>query len=371
LGVHYFGDLLTARGYGGAWNPYDDALPLPAQHLPSGQLFMMLLSIVHIDFIFILYISFSLALLFFAIRTLANTVFRITLWKYAQLFLLFCVMGMPMLIDFDRGALQTIALAGTILFFSYGLREKWVVAILWLLFAASLKPYLLIFSIAFLSRKNFWAHVLLGFSFVSLNVLLMQAFSGNFLEGFRSMWGAISRYGSEFGFPWIANSGSLVGSAHRIVEFFFGSEVSAEFLKGTLWAFPIISLALVLLGLGIWYRSHLPIWVRLMGPLSIISVAQPGSIGYHWGWVGVVVIIFLVDLMKKSSTDSGDYSPWFLQIVAGLALVPSWISFPSPSGDVRQIGNHMILTPILVSGLIYWLVKSYRKTKNVDSSLGL
>jgi hypothetical protein len=101
-----------------------------------------------------------------------------------------------------------------------------------------------------------------------------------------------------------------------------------------------------------------------MGALSIISVAQPGSTGYNWGWVGVVVIVYLVDLMKKAQADSGGYSPWFLQILAGLALVPSWIYFPSPSGDLRQNGHNMILSPIVVSGLVYWLVKSYRRTKS-------
>jgi hypothetical protein len=196
FGVHYFGDLQTLRSLGFVWNPYDDSLGLPSAMLPTGQLVMILLSVIPIDILLILYLIFSVALLFSAIRTLANTVFKVSFWKYTQLFLVFIVLSIPMLVDLDRGNVQSVALAGAIFFFAYGLRGKWVVAILWLLFAASLKPYLLIFSIAFLSKRNFRTHALMGLAFCSLNVLLMQAFSGNFLEGFRSMWEANARYTS-------------------------------------------------------------------------------------------------------------------------------------------------------------------------------
>jgi hypothetical protein len=277
-----------------------------------------------------------------------------------------------MLVDLDRGNVQSVALAGTIFFFAYGLRGKWVVAILWLLFAASLKPYLLIFSIAFLSKRSFRAHALMGLSFCLVNVLLMQAFSGNFVEGFRSMWEANARYtSSEFSLPFISNAGSLVGSAHRISEFAFGLEFSNKILFEALWVVPIISFFLVVLGMLIWFRSRLPIWVRLMGALSIITLAQPGSAAYNWGWVGVVVIVFLLDQLKKGSLDTANWSFWYFQVVAGLALIPTWVSLPSPSGDMRQNMSYLILSPIVVVGLIYWAIRSYRKSKIMDSSLRL
>jgi len=365
IGVHYFGDLLTARGFGLVWNPYDDLLALPAQHLPTGQLFMILLTVIPIDFLLILYLLFSVSLLFFAIRTLTNSFSRVSFWKYSQLFVLFSVLGIPMIFDFDRGGLQTIALAGAVFFFGYGLRGKWGVAILWLLFAGSIKPYLLIFSLAFLSKRNLGIHLFLGLAFCSINALIMQAFSGNFLEGFRSMWEANARYTSEFAIPFIANSGSLVGAAHRFSEFSFGLEVSNELLLGLLWLVPIISFLLVVLGLGVWYRTHLPIWIRLMGALSIISVAQPGSQSYNWGWVGVVVIVFLIHLMNGVLPDKSDRIIWFMQILVGLALGPTWIYLDSPSGDgdLRANSPYMILSPIIVFALIYWLVRPYPKVK--------
>jgi hypothetical protein len=371
VGVHYFGDLLTFRSYGLVWNPYYESLALPAQHLPSGQLFAMLLATIPIQILLIFYLVFSVVILFIAIRTLANSILKISLWKYAQLFLIFSLLSIPMIVDFDRGNVQSVALAGTIFFFAYGLRGKWLVAILWLLFAASFKPYLLIFSLAFLSKRNIRAHALMGLAFCSLNVLLMEAFSRNFLEGFSSMWEANAKFTSEFSIPFISNSGSLVGSAHRISEFAFGLEFSNKLLLEVLWVVPVISLLLVALGMLIWYRSHLPIWVRLMGALSIISVAQPGSAGYNWGWVGVVVIVFLLEKLKEVSLEARDWSPWYLQIVAALALVPTWVSLPSLSGDIRQNMSYLILSPIVFAGLAYWAARSYRKSKSVDSSLGL
>jgi hypothetical protein len=276
-----------------------------------------------------------------------------------------------MLVDLDRGNVQSVALAGTIFFFAYGLRGKWIVAILWLLFAASFKPYLLIFSVAFLSKRSFRAHALMALSFCLVNVLLMEAFSRNFLEGFSSMWEANAKFTSEFSIPFISNSGSLVGSAHRISEFAFGLEFSNKLLLEVLWFVPVVSLLLVVLGMLIWYRSHLPIWVRLMGALSIISVAQPGSAGYNWGWVGVVVIVFLFEKLKREPRDTADWSFWYLQIVAGLALVPTWVSLPSLSGDTRQTMSYLILSPIVVAGLIFWAARSFRKSKIMDSSLEL
>jgi hypothetical protein len=363
-GVHFFGDLQTLRSWGSVWNPYSESIGFPAQHLPTGQLFMNLLSIIPLEILLFLYLVFSVALLFFAIRTLANSVFRVGFWKYAQLFIVFSVLGLPMLIDFDRGNLQTIALAGTVFFFGYGLRGKWGVAIVWLLFAASIKPYLLVFSIAFLTKRNFRIHAFLGSAFCFVNVILMQAFSGDFVEGFRSMWGANARYTTEYAVPYIANSGSLVGSAHRFSEFAFGLEIANQLLVSVIWALPIASFLLVILGMGIWYRTNLPLWVRLMGALSINSVAQPASASYNWGWVGVVVIIFLVDLMSKIPPGTDSSSPWFLQILAFLALVPTWIYLDSPSGDLRQNAPYMILSPIIVSSLIYWLVRSFRKSNS-------
>jgi hypothetical protein len=199
----------------------------------------------------------------------------------------------------------------------------------------------------------------------------MQAFSGNFLEGFRSMWEANARYTSEFSIPFISNAGSLVGSAHRISEFAFGLEFSNKLLLEVLWVVPVVSLLLVVLGMLIWYRSHIPIWVRLMGALSIISVAQPGSAGYNWGWVGVVVIVFLLENLKRETPDTAYWSQWYLQIVAGLALVPTWVYLPSLSGDIRQNMSYLILSPIVVACLIYWAVRSYRKSKIVDPTLEL
>ena len=371
VGVHYFGDLLTFRSYGLVWNPYYESLALPAQHLPSGQLFAMVLAAIPIEILLIFYLVFSVAILYVAIRTLANSILKISLWKYTQLFLVFSVLSIPMIVDFDRGNVQSVALAGTIFFFAYGLRGKWLVAILWLLFAASFKPYLVIFSLAFLSKRNIRVHALMGLAFCSLNVLLMEAFSRSFLEGFSSMWEANAKFTSEFSIPFISNSGSLVGSAHRISEFAFGLEFSNKLLLEVLWVVPVISLLLVVLGMLIWYRSHLPIWVRLMGALSIISVAQPGSAGYNWGWVGVVVIVFLVEKLKREPVATADWSPWYLQIVAGLALVPTWVSLPSLSEDIRQNMSYLILSPIVVASLIYWVVRSYRKSKIMDSSLGL
>jgi hypothetical protein len=371
VGVHYFGDLLTLRSYGVVWNPYYESLALPAQHLPSGQVFAMLLAAIPIQVLLISYLVFSVAILFFAIRTLANSILRISFWKYTQLFLVFSVLSIPMLVDLDRGNVQSVALAGTIFFFAYGLRGKWIVAILWLLFAASFKPYLLIFSVAFLSKRSFRAHALMALSFCLVNVLLMEAFSRNFLEGFSSMWEANAKFTSEFSIPFISNSGSLVGSAHRISEFAFGLEFSNKLLLEVLWFVPVVSLLLVVLGMLIWYRSHLPIWVRLMGALSIISVAQPGSAGYNWGWVGVVVIVFLFEKLKREPRDTADWSFWYLQIVAGLALVPTWVSLPSLSGDTRQTMSYLILSPIVVAGLIFWAARSFRKSKIMDSSLEL
>jgi hypothetical protein len=129
VGVHYFGDLLTLRGWGMVWNPYSDLLALPGQHLPTGQLSLMLLAAIPSQILLIFYLVFSVAILFLAIRTLANSILRVSFWKYTQLFLVFSVLSIPMLVDLDRGNVQSVALAGTIFFFAYGLRGKWVVAI--------------------------------------------------------------------------------------------------------------------------------------------------------------------------------------------------------------------------------------------------
>jgi hypothetical protein len=108
-----------------------------------------------------------------------------------------------------------------------------------------------------------------------------------------------------------------------------------------------------------------------MGALSIITLAQPGSAAYNWGWVGVVVIVFLFEKLKREPRDTADWSFWYLQIVAGLALVPTWVSLPSLSGDTRQTMSYLILSPIVVAGLIFWAARSFRKSKIMDSSLEL
>ena len=357
LGEHYFGDFELFYAWAKEANPY--TAPYPAQHLPTGQLLLKFFPIFPIEIAYLLYLGISLALLFVGAHVLtqrqrlSSGITRTTI--------IFGVLSLPTIVDFDRGNTQTIVVSLVACFIGLGLNKNYRSALLVLLIAISLKPYLILISLAFIRRSNFGTHLKFLSGFGLVNVALMLVFSPNLVYGFYQWAVGMSRYAGESGLGWIAHSGSLVGAIYRQFEFFVGFESSFEVLKQSLWVVQLVSIAMVVLALVIWHQEGLPTWIRVAGLFSIISVAQAGSGAYQWVWVGLVVVFYLHSHYDDHKQFLGSrFERLYLQIVAGLALIPTWILFPSPGGTLRSITNFMFVSPLILAGFILALLLLWR-----------
>lgn len=368
MGVHYFGDFELYRAWAQQANPYD--LELSAAYLPVAHLIWSPIAALPERVGLALYLVASTLVLGAGFAAISRGGWRESKSNFITLFLLFGILTVPTLVDFDRGNLQTLVLGATAIFVGKGLQQRALPALPWLLAAAAFKPYLLIMSIAFVDRRSWRATMSIVFGYLAANLALLAWINGGAVIGVMRWYEAFSKYGTSEGIPYMMHSGSLVGAISRWLEFGYGSEFAYDFLERHLLLLQIISLGMLVLGLAVWFQKTLPTWARLLGLFSIVTVAQAGSAQYQWVWVGFVMIAFLYEAGDGvGHTIRLDNRFWVLQTLAVLALIPMWYAPVFPSGASRGMPAFLVLTPLVVIVLIYLLAKGRRAPHNIASVL--
>jgi hypothetical protein len=345
IGDHFFGDLQLLLAWGSETNPY--SLDLSATYLPIAHFPLKALSLFPIQFAFVVYLAVSLIVLYFAARLTVAT-FGTPQSRLSTIsFLLFCLLTAPTLIDIDRGNVNTIAIGLTTLYFMFGFKNKLSIGLPLLLLAGSIKPYLLIFTICFINKNTI--KTVIGFlvTYLGITLVLFSQISNSIFRGLNDWYIAFSKYGGAEGVHHMINSGSLVGSISRWAEVFHGQEGSSSFLVNNLLILRTLSGVYILLALAVWFMTFLPNWIRLGSALSIITVAQPGSAGYQWIWVGIVMIGVLYSTHNPHQRRLDKIGLISIQIISILVLVPTWIA-PTLFSSKRYFPQYLVLSPFIV-----------------------
>jgi hypothetical protein len=370
IGEHFFGDLQLLIAWGAHENPY--SVLIPSQHLPIAQGILRLLSHLPMIIVFLIYLLASLASLWFSARALVAVVSQRQFGLNINDFLLFILLTVPVLVDLDRGNVNSIVISCCILFFTLNLDNRPNLGLFFLIIAICFKPYTAIFLLC-TSVKNVskqWISILLLFGL--LNGLGFVLITGSLVGGFSNWLGAFLRYGSEAGVGYMANSGSLIGSISRWSEIVQGNENAIALLESNIPTIRVISLGCVLLGVAAWHQESASFPLRLAGALSIITVAQPGSAQYQWTWTGFVLLAALYNSRSQGTIErlNNRRVIALLYVIFILASMPSWIEYSS-SDTKRYFPQYLLLSPLIVLSLIIFIALSTRDrwTNNAPHNL--
>jgi len=366
VGSHFFGDFQLFYAWGSATNPY--VSEYPSQLLPSGNYIFTALSFLPIQIALVALIASSIATLFLGIYKLASLFGGVDPYQLVRTFVITCLFSLPVLVDFDRGNTQTLTMGALALFFAYGFSGNISRALLALALAISLKPYLALFTLAFVNRQNFRQHAFFIGIYASANFMLFMLLPGGLPKSILGWWQGMTRYSGLEGIGYMAHSGSIIGAISRWMEMLFGTQRSLVWLEDNLILISLISALMVILGLSIWYRKQYPIWLRLLGAFSITTLAQPGSLMYQWIWVAIVSVVFFYETRHTPFSRERIFNLVAIQILCATALVPTWIAVSGPSGTARPHSTYLILSPMLLLYLGYKLsTRVQEKVINIDS----
>lgn len=348
LGLHHFGDLELLLGWAQTQNPYRPTLAVPATYFPVADAFLGLFAQLPTALETLLYLSVSVSLAIFACRRAAPTLFKSDHRIFSTLTVLLVFATAPTIVDLDRGNVHTICISLLVLFFT----SRTPSGIIFLLIAASLKPYYLIFLALYafkgdgLRRSSVFALL-----WLSANIFLMRMQTGSWIRGWEYWLDANRRFGDIRGSGFFFNSGSLAGTILRWIELTAGWDRASQWLETNFFWVEFVSFAsLAYLGtLAYGFRQQPPF--QFASCAAIITISQNGSAIYQWGWVGFFVLMCLESYGAASGRRIRPIAPVVL-FSAGV-LIPWWIKVPTVG---RQQPQFLLLAPITLLILAFYFV---------------
>lgn len=364
IGQHYFGDFQYFISFSAATNPWDGEMTNTPFLL--NNIIYLILGNLPIFISWVLFVCLSLITLFFGARALVIAAGpKFDNWNFIRRFLIFVLLTAPVLMDFDRGNSHSIAVGAAAIFVGnemQGNKSRW--NIVWLFLAISIRPYYAILLFILIHKKKYKLTTVSLSIFLTINLIYIQLVSGNVFVVARNYLATMLGFAgsSEFGMGQIAHSGSLAGAAHRLVEYFFGFQISFQWLKDNILLLEAASLLYIISVLFLWTREKIARSLRVFFLFSVVGVAQPGAMGYTWIWLGLCALAIIYETEKDSFfTNTREQfsriSQIWLAVIFVVGLVPTWVILPSLSGSNRQVANFLVLTPLLVGYLLYIIYK--------------
>ncbi len=178
IGVHRFNDYLQTMSYVQLQNPYDLALDFPSMYGPFAMLILKpVLFLPKIQGLILLSLVGLFAMLYVTNKYLSKELNTIEIIGFAIVFVLF---SRPLLLGFDRGNIQPIISAGTLLFFYLLNRNKHLQADVVLILLISMKIYPVIFLGYFLYNREYKRFFRVTFSALILSIGSFLYFAKSF-----------------------------------------------------------------------------------------------------------------------------------------------------------------------------------------------
>jgi hypothetical protein len=355
IGAHYFGDFQFFLASSLQKNPYSGEIGV--QYTPIGKYLLLPLSLFQPLTGFVIYILITIILMFISTLILVRNVnSEINKFDVINIFLLTQILTLPFLTDFDRGNLYSLSIAALCLGIINYLQGKTYPSLFWFLIGIAFKPYLIIVFLIMLNRKTFiqWGKILCGI--ILVNTVTLITFSGKFIENIYLFINNNLRYGEEWGFGQIMHSGSFAGALVRIIEQLKGFEFAKDFTISNLDTLKIFTMISILISYFIWHNINLPFYFRFLALTSLISLAQPASFAYSWGWVGVSLAIFA---FEKTANELNSRSHVNLYLIFCLiALTPLWITRLPFYTFSRPLPQHLFVAIVFALLILKPLIQS-------------
>jgi hypothetical protein len=364
LGVHRFNDYLQTMSYVQLQNPYDLALDYPSMYGPFAMLMLKpILFLPKIQGLMLLSLVGIYAMLYVTNKYLGKELNTIEKIGFTLVFVLF---SRPLLLGFDRGNIQPIISAGTLLFFYLLNRKKHLHADVVLVLLISTKIYPVIFLGYFIYNKEYKRFFRVTFSALIVTIISFLYFAKSF-NIFPQILGLLKGMAIQSGYP---TSGLSISA--WIFRWFdqFGL---MEFENGFNQTTRLLQLG-ISLAIGVFL-----LYVALNRPygqkqtqfifLAFSALMSPVSWDYNiiWASIGLFLLleIYRENNIKFSSFKLKSYeskAPFITYIWLVLLIPAPWIWRGSSRINVS-------LADLLYAPLIILIILSWRRNAKQNKTI--
>lgn len=280
--------------------PYQEESPAIPAYFPFAYVFFYLFSFFSkgcssLVFLLALFLTFIKS-----IKSIYSYISCYNITVYFKLFLIF-LLAYPTIFSIDRGNLDIIvALAIIIFFFSY-MEGKFLVACLWLVFAASLKGYPLIYlAYPLFFRKDIRFTLLSFILFIAVSFFAFLLFDGDLNENVKSFFYSLQRYRETYviGFGSVKYNSDIYDLIKLIIIYIAGKSGYITFSQSFLAIYHWVAFGIVILGIAKLYFSHLDNF-RAIAIITVLALIFPDvSSDYKFCLMLLPLAIFIFQFPK-------------------------------------------------------------------------
>lgn len=300
LFLHYFGDWVSDHDYSVSDSPYTGEFP--ARLPPIGLLLLRSFSLFGLKGGYFIYLLTCACVWFFVVHKFFGN-FR-ALEK--AVFLVFGIfITLPNIVAFDRGATYLLPW-GLICLTLYSLiRNRINFAIIFSIFAFSLKLQLLpiVFALFFIYQTRQLFKLILITLFTNILAGYLMYGSEIFLNA-KGMIKAILFFNSNASLGYIYDGTSIASVFARNLVNLIGIDKSNLWFKSNPLVVPAIGLVWICIVCAIILRNQVPIQMQLGLIFSISTLSLAASQRYGMIWASAAAIIFFTDLNLERSSNS-------------------------------------------------------------------
>jgi hypothetical protein len=308
VGSHYFGDFQSYTQASVQTNSYQISPNgvYGVMYAPLAKIVLSFFTIFSFKIGYVIYFMINLILLFFSnykvIKHHMNKSEKFVVGDFVIIMLVTNVLTLPFFVDMDRGNFYTISISCLILGYVYSQKNNLILTFFWLSLGTMIQPYFIIIILLLFtwSKCIFWIKIVLGI-FV-LNLLSLTVFIGDLVSNIKMFIDNNLRYADNFALDMIMNSGSIAGNISRLIELFNNKIVAEIYVADSITLINVLSFSYLIMSWFVWRNSKLPIYLRVFIITSFISVAQPSSAAYSWGWVGIAFALYAFTEQHKLTT---------------------------------------------------------------------
>lgn len=351
LGVHFFGDWLLQAKYSLIGVPY--TVEVPSVTPPFGLLITA--TLVYVAGLLGGLIIVNITCIIVWHRVISSALTEQSLMLKTMFFVFCFFMGLPFIGGFDRGSLVPLAYGLIGLSYLQHQRRKKLLALILFVVAVSLKPYLFMFTVLLIARREYSAFLRVGLLTVSVNLISLFFYSENILKGIGQYVKAASYYTSESIVKFdVINSISPIAAVARVLKVLNLDTEGTKLLETGIKFYFIISIVLIVLCFLMLVSENFDKRISISFIILSSTIIVPVGQVYVLSAVSLAILAYF-GFGQKTETKT-ELQDTRVKNLYGLVLclhgliclTPLAITFPDPF-------RGGFLPAILLHSFIYWI----------------
>lgn len=358
-----FNDFFNLINFCKNSNPYFEPSYLgTSNYLPLCNFFFLVFSFIDKNISLFFFLAIPTAIMYwYAYKNLKIENFKMNVHKYAFIFILF---SYPVILCIDRANIEIFVALFLMLFFYFYQKKQTNLSILFLVIAAAMKIYPIIFVLLFVSEKKYRETAVAIISMVLLTILPIFIQHGGFLNNLYFIMNGfeINLHTPSFHSAFDDNNnfmiqGSSLFSALKILDIKMKLHLAHMFGKYVVLVAIITLITLlyvVFVEKSTWKKSTL---------LMALIIALP-HISFDYKLLHVLPCVFLY-INEPENEHNRKLNYTAVSIIFGLLLIPKnyiyYKGIVSTTSAQNDIPIATLLNPLLLLVLMYLIIKSEMK----------